>query len=292
MEWVIIAAVGGLILYLATRKSEIQKKTEQIQTINPGIAAPLATAQAATQVTDEALKSAQGAEEKAGVSEAQTTAQLEQTWGAALSTVEASLTSGRSALDAAEGAHNTALSEAQAVRDHIAFLRASTIPQVVLYGDDNYSGGRDNRVGWFPIGEYPGLGNTPIKNDTTSSLTVNKYFAAELYEHDNFSGKSQRFEAIYDAIRMPTLRGTYIGNDSASSLRVWANTKALEETIDDKEATVTAVRAELVSVKASVAVMVEQALRIAADIKILGILGARVAAIETTCTQLQARVAA
>ena len=290
MQWIIIAALGGLILYLATRESEIQKIAKQIRTINPSIAPALATAQAATQVTDTALANAQGAEDKVGVLAAQTTAELEQTWGAALSTVEASLTSGRSALDAAEGAHNTALAEVQAIVEHINFVNSTglTFPQVTLYGDANFGG----RSQVFTPGDYPRLSGTTIGNDAASSLVVNKYFILEVYGDDNYGGKVQQFAALYDAMRVGDLRGTYIGNDTISSLRIWPDTKALSEALVGREATVTAVRAEFVSVKASVAVMVEQALRIAADIKILGILGARVAAVETTCTQLQARVAA
>ena len=286
MEWLIIALASIAVLYLASRgKSEVERRADEIMAANPGIDTNLATAQAASQVADEALTTAQTTE--VAVPEAQTVAELEAIWGAALTTVAASLARARNALTAAENAYNGALAVSQGVRDHIALVKASTGPQVLLYGDANYGG----RSQVFAQGSYRSLSGTHIGNDAVSSLTVNKFFVLELYEHDDFGGKFQRFEATYELFRIPTLRDTYIGNDSASSLRIWPNTKVLEERLTGTEATVTAVRAELVSVKASVGILVEQALRTTADIKILGIFGARVAAVEATATQLEARIA-
>ncbi len=287
MELLVILAIGGFVLYLFTRKSEIGNIAAQILAANPGMSSVQATAQAASQVADTALVTAQTAE-VSGVSAAQTTAELEQVWGASLSTVESSLTSGRSALDAAKGAYDQALSQAQAIVGHINFVNSTglTLPQVALYGDANFGG----RSQVFTPGDYPRLSGTIIGNDAVSSLTVNKYFILEVYEHDNYGGKVQQFAALYDAMRMGNLRGTYIGNDSISSLRIWPDTKALSEALVEKETIATAVRTELVSVKALVGILVEQALSTAADIKILGILGARVATVEATCAALQARI--
>ena len=320
-EFTGLLALGALAIaayFVFFRKKEeeaINALASLILTANPELSRELAVARAAELLGGEALQSAQAAEDTAGVDEAAQAAleaervrqeaddlylqdladeearlaaveaarqaaiareALIASWNSALTTAEDSAKSAMFSLKTAADQYKIAEDKINSKQAYITGLSTYGGAVCFLWGDDNYKA----KTKTLKIGDYPRIPE-PVGNDQASSLQVIKNFAITAFVNIDYDGFSQTWDAADGQKNVPSLRETTFGNDMMSSIKVYPSTWVLENAKNQMIEDLDKIRVEVIACKSHANDCIERVLTMTADIRILGILGARLDSLES-----------